>query len=211
MTKLRASSAGSVFLLSLVASFVWGAKVPEGADSAQALADRLVTAAKNTDGYELAACTVPDDRNAIAGTLVFTTTMTVGSMGNDEARRAEGKKYRAELDAIFKKYGVDKNIKDPEAILRKDGEANYSALVKGADTIAVSGDLMKFMKDLPGVAGDGPFAAYTRISNIKVEGDRATATGADGPLEFVKVGGRWYVHVSPPTSELESDESPESD
>jgi hypothetical protein len=132
-------------------------------------------------------------------------------MGNDETQRAEGKKYRTELDSIFKKYGVDKNIKDPEAILRKDGAADYSALVKGADTVALSGDLMKFMKDLPGVAGDGPFAAYTRISDVKVNGEKASATGADGPLEFVKVGARWYVHVSPPTSELQSDESPDSD
>jgi hypothetical protein len=208
MTKLRASLAGTVLVLS---SLTWAAKVPEGADSPQALADRLVAAAKKSDGYELAACTVPDDRNAIAGTLVFTTTMVVGAMGNDETQRAEGKKYRAELDSIFKKYGVDKNIKDPEAILRKDGAADYSALVKGVDTVALSGDLMRFMKDLPGIAGDGPFAAYTRISNVKIDGDRATATGADGPLEFVKMGARWYVHVSPPTSELESDDIPDGD
>jgi hypothetical protein len=208
MKNLRASIAGLALLLS---SLVWAAKLPEGADSPQALADRLVAAAKKSDGYELAACTVPDDRNAIAGTLVFTTTMMVGAMGNDETQRAEGKKYRTELDSIFKKYGVDKNIKDPEAILRKDGAADYSALVKGADTVALSGDLMKFMKDLPGVAGDGPFAAYTRISDVKVNGEKASATGADGPLEFVKVGARWYVHVSPPTSELQSDESPDSD
>ena len=208
MTKLRASLAAAVLLLSF---FAWAAKVPEGADSPQALADRLVAAAKKTDGYELAACTVPDDRTGVAGSLVFTTTMMVGAMGNDEASRADGKKFRAELDAIFKKYGVDKNIKDPQAVLRKDGEPDYSALVKGADTVALSGDLMKFMRDLPGIAGEGPFAAYTRISNVKVDGDKATATGADGPLEFVKLGGRWYVHVSPPTGELESDESPESD
>jgi hypothetical protein len=208
MRELRASLASSVLLLS---SLTWAAKVLDGADSPQALADRLVAAAKKGDGYELAACTVPNDRNAIAGTLVFTTTMIVGAMGNDETQRAEGKKFRTELDSIFKKYGVDKNIKDPEAILRKDGEADYSALARGADTVALSGDLMKFMKDLPGVAGDGPFAAYTRISNLKVDGDKATATGADGPLEFVKVGARWYVHVSPPTSELETDESPEGD
>jgi len=197
-------------------SLALAAKVPEGADTPQALVERLLAASKKNDGYELAACTVPEDRNAIAGSLVFGTTMMVGAMGMDEAHMAEGKKYRAQLDALFKKHGVDKNMKDPESILRKDGAPDFSSLVKGADTVALSGDLMKFVKDLPGMSGEGPFASFTRISDLKVDGEKATATGADGPLEFVRIGGRWYVHVSPPSNDAgegggAEDDLPESD
>jgi hypothetical protein len=97
--------------------------------------------------------------------------------------------------------------------LRKDGAPDFSSLVKGVDTVALSGDLMKFVRELPGMSGDGPFAAFTRISDLKVDGETATAKGADGPLEFVKIGGRWYVHVSPPTAEgaEQEDDVPESD
>ena len=197
--------------LLLATSSGFARKAPEGADSPQALAERLTAAASKHDGYELAACTLPDDRDEVAGSLVFGTTMMVGAMGMDPTHLAAGKKYRTELDAIFKKYGVDKNMRDPEAVLRKDGEPNFSSLVKGADTVGLSGDLMKFVQSLPGMTGEGPFAAFTRISDVKVDGDKATATGADGPLEFVKLGGRWYVHIAPPTVDTSDEEGPESD
>ena len=209
MSKIRALLFGSVFLATALSS---AAKIPEGADTPQALVDRLLAAAKKGDGYELAACTLPDDRNAIAGSLVYGTTMMVGAMDTDEAHRAEGKKYRAELDTIFKKYGVDKNLRNPDSVLRKEGAPDFSSLVKGADNVGLSGDLLKFVRSLPGMSGEGPFAAFTRISDLKVDGEKATAAGADGPLEFLKVGDRWYVHVAPPTSESgDEEEGPETD
>ncbi len=125
----------------------------------------------------------------------------------DKAKLEQGKqemeKKAADLqkryDQILTKHGLADKLNN-EAPLEGDPEdpANLARLLSGVDDVALISDLWGLFKDLgegENISKSGPLAGGAKITDLKVQGDRATARAGDEAVELVKIDGRWYAKV----------------
>lgn len=125
----------------------------------------------------------------------------------DKAKLDKGKqdmeKKAADLqkryDQILTKHGLADKLNN-EAPLEGDPEdpKNLERLFTGVDDVALISDLWGLFKDLgegENISKSGPLAGGAKVTDLKVQGDRATAKAGDEAVEMVKIDGRWYAKV----------------
>lgn len=223
------------------------ARLP-GAETPQALVERLNAAARADDVGEIANCLAPEDRTELVLGMVAATGMMVAfmQMGSDmamemaggmaegvaeslpegealspeekaevkagmeeemaaglEKGREEAKQKAAAMEkrytALLEKHGLGDLLSDqgPDIELGQGDETRE--LLGGVDQGALLRDLMALLDELgddePVAVDRGeedPLALPDTITDLQVEGDRATARAGEETLELVKIDGRWY-------------------
>ncbi len=117
-----------------------------------------------------------------------------------EAGRQEAAAKAADLtqryEAALDRHGVTAMMGD-ETPLPSEPEARRGALrrrLATTDAIALLTDLMRILADLgEDSAPPSPVTLAGDVTDYRIEGDRATARSSSGPVEFVRIDGRWYV------------------
>ena len=142
---------------------------PEGADSPDALIERIRKAARNNDMGAMVALLAPADRQIVTGGLMMTLEMAA-RMGGD-AKLKEG------LEELKNKY-------DMSAVDKVD----HIALAREA------GELMESM----GKGQGGKFKSMdVEPQDLKVEGDTASVKLGSQAIRMSKIDGRRYAHLKP--------------
>lgn len=98
-------------------------------------------------------------------------------------------------DQILKKHGLEEKLKDEAALA--DGD-KATQLLAGVDDVTLIGDLWGLFKELgesKNLGESGPLAGIGKITDLKVEGDHATAKAGGETVEMRKVDGRWYAKL----------------
>jgi hypothetical protein len=111
------------------------------------------------------------------------------------------KKLKASYGELKKKYkvpeppegdtlelGPDTPQEEIEAHIQKRADKMYA----GVDVVGYVGELMGLLMAMPEMA-DRPIVPPGALSDLKIEGDKATGKVADQTLHFVREGGRWYL------------------
>ncbi len=144
---------------------------------------------------------LPPDTLAVMGFTV----VQGAKLGIDmKAAMEGGDKVQAqkELDSVLKKHGVKDLPKDAPPFDLNDEEAVLAAareMFEGVDVIALMDDMQALMRRFGFGGGGWKFTEIpdvdAELTNIEIQGDRATGTVGDEPVTFVKVNGRWYVEA----------------
>jgi hypothetical protein len=212
--RIAALVAGTLFFAPLLQA----AEAP-GADSPQALVERLRKAANTEDFGELAACLAPDARLEMAKGIWVGTTMMIAmssamgdmaagmgeAMDESEEGKANAAKAKAEAEA---KFGVW--IKRYDETAKKHGlptlesfekvEGDPSSLLAKTDQVAVIADFGNLLTSFgEEQQGEKPPSKQIegQLEGLKVDGDKAEGTLAGDPIKFVKIDGRWYIAELP--------------
>lgn len=170
----------------------------DGGDSPQDVWRRARAAAKQKDPDTFFRLFPPDDRAMMGFTMVQGANIAISmkaAMQGGDANAAQ-----RELDAVLKKHGVKELPKGAPPVTSGDKDAVASAarqMFDGVDVVALMDDLISLMDKL-GFEGGGWNFTQTgnvdaELANLKIEGNRATATLDGKPGTFVKVNGRWYI------------------
>jgi hypothetical protein len=190
-----------------------------GAESPQALVERLRKAANTEDFGELAACLAPDARLEMAQGIWVGATMMIAmssamgdmaagmgeAMDESEEGKANAAKAKAEAEA---KFGVWKKRYDDTA--KKHGlptlesfeklEGDPKSLLAKTDQVAVISDfgnlLTSFGEEQQGEKRPAK-QIEGQLEGLKVDGDTAEGTLSGDPIKFVKIGDRWFIAELP--------------
>lgn len=211
----------AVAVLATVVTAAPATAAPPGAESPQAVVERLRAALAKEDFREVAACMAPAARREMAFALVLGTTMMVAfmGMGGDLAagmaegmaeaagepmaeQKAEAEKVRAEAqkktedlkrkhEAILAKHGLQERLAAAEG-QAESPEAGMATLLAGVDEGALIADLMGFFGELGEERQQEMVALPPAVTDYAIDGDRATARAGEETVEFVRVDGRWY-------------------
>lgn len=175
------------------------AKILDGGSSPEDVFHRAKTAAEEGDTRGFFRLLPPDTRVQIGFVMVTGARMAISmqaAMSGNDAGPAEGK-----LTSMLKKYGVRDlpvnahpvDLNDEESVL---AAARY--MFTGVDVIALVEDLQGFMTELGFGGGQSEVETSVdledaELTDLRIEGDRATATVGGKPGTFVRVDGRWYL------------------
>lgn len=109
---------------------------------------------------------------------------------------AEGAKMQKKIEEIFKKHGLDESFSE-EVVGQAGNDQPGSAteLLKDVDQVALVRDLMGFLTEMGEVSGSDEAKEKLggEITDLKVEGDTATARRGEESVELVRLDGRWYL------------------
>lgn len=114
-----------------------------------------------------------------------------------QTQEAQKKVKELETDyrAILKKNGLPDFFSEDGREKAKPDEAD--AFLKKVDQIALLDDLMGFLDKMDSgeetKEPEKPFDLPGKVTDYKIQGDRATAKAGAETIEFVKVGGRWFM------------------
>ena len=123
----------------------------------------------------------------------------------DKAKLEQGKQEMAKkvaalqkrYDEVLAKHGLADKLNNEAPLEGDPGDpANLAKLFAGVDDVALISDLWGLFKDLgegENISKSGPLADGAKITDLKVQGDRATAKAGDEAVELVKIDGRWYA------------------
>lgn len=200
------------------------ATVTLGAESPEALIERVRSAGESDDLGAVAALIAPEDRAMLSMTMILMLGMVMafsqmgGAMAEgmvegmaeglgaevDEEQRAAMTAEQAEAMA-----GVKKLESDFEETLKRYGVQDIlesesddpMELMADVDQVGLIRDLMALMEDLPGgdaTAEDAPNPVDLptgELSDLVIDGDTATASIAGEPVDFVRADGRWFLSL----------------
>jgi hypothetical protein len=137
---------------------------------------------------------------------------TLGDDSENPKTAQEKAKEKAERDKQTQE--AQKKVKEMEtqyrAILKKNGLPDFfsedgqkkadpdkaDALLQKVDQIALLDDLMGFLEKMDtgeNQEPEKPFELPGKVTDYKIQGDRATAKAGKETVDFVKVGGRWFM------------------
>ncbi|MFQ5989665.1 MAG: LysM peptidoglycan-binding domain-containing protein [Candidatus Methylomirabilales bacterium] len=170
----------------------------DGGDSPQDVWRRARAAVRRKDPHAFFRLFPPDDRALMGFTMVQGANIGISmkaAMQGGDASAAQ-----RELDALLKKHGVKELPKGAPPVNPGDKDAVTRAareMFDGVDVVALIDDLIALMDKL-GFEGGGWNFTQTgnvdaELANLKIEGNRATATLDGKPGKFVKLNGRWYI------------------
>lgn len=203
-----------------------GSAEPPGAESPEALVERMKAAFENEDFAEVARCIAPDSRATMAQGVYLGATMMVAfssmgvAMGEAMAEGlAEGMEELTgeEMEPADDDAGLDEaHLEVAEITARYDeivtryglptmaeGEEESDMpsedLFEEIDHAAFFADMFGFLNSI-GDEGGGPGDAFTRndgeLTDLVIDGDAATGKLGEEEIRFVRVDGRWYADMS---------------
>ncbi|HEX4953935.1 MAG TPA: hypothetical protein VF017_11145 [Thermoanaerobaculia bacterium] len=208
-------------LLTVAPAFAAGK--PLGAESPEKVVERMRDAAEKEDLRELAACLAPEPRRELAMGMWLASTMMIGmadamggmaigmgeemaeAMGAEEKaaqeQAAQAKKeldaklagLKLRYDALAKKHGLP-------ALSDEEPQGDPEALFAKVDAVEVTGDyfdLLKGIADATGETDTAPKVSADQLTDLVIDGDRASGRLGAEPIKFVKLEGRWYVAEMP--------------
>lgn len=168
----------------------------DGGDSPQDVFRRAKVAAEKNDMRAFFHLVSPDARAQMGFTMVMGAKMGIALKANMEG--GDGAAASKELDSLLEKHGVKELPEDAPALDLNDDEAVRAAareMFDGVDVIPLVEDLQALMVKLGFQGGTMKITriAEGELTDLEMEGDRATATVGGKPGTFVKVNGRWYL------------------
>jgi len=203
------------------------AKALPGAETPEALVERMKAGAAKEDFSEIAACLTPKNRTEMAMAMYMGATMMVafaemgvemgsgmaeamgGEMSAEDKKKAEEQKAKAQegiagmkaaYNTLITKYGLPAMPKEGEAEKPEPTKEEIEKLFANIDQGAFLNDALAVMKAMPGeeAKDSGPVKVPEGgLENLKIEGDKASGTVGGDPFTFVKIDGRWYVEDLP--------------
>jgi hypothetical protein len=208
-------------------------KLP-GAETPEALVERMKAGAAKEDFGEIAACLTPKNRTEMAMAMYMGATMMVafadmaadmgGAMADGmagmaepagglsaeakaqaEEQKAKAKEgvatFKASYDKLVTKYGLPAIPKEGEPEKPEPTKEELEKLFANLDHGAFLTDALAVMKAMPGDHADEDASPVkipeAGLTNLKIDGDRATGNVAEEVFTFVKIDGRWYVDEMP--------------
>ncbi len=115
-----------------------------------------------------------------------------------EKAKLEAGKMRESYNKLVGEYGLPEipaeGEPEPEGPAQEELQARFAAMDQGA----FLGDVLAFLKTLPGDNGPGPGEASPIkigagvLEGLAIDGERATGTIDGEPATFVRIDGRWY-------------------
>lgn len=168
----------------------------EGGESPQDVFNRAKAAADKDDMRSFFRLISPDGRAQMGFAMVLAAKTAIGmkaSMeGGSEADAQKG------LDALLEKHGV-KNFPEGAPPVNLEDKAAVAALAQeifaGVDVIDLIEDMQAYFRKLGFQGGTMKLTKSIEgdLTDLKIEGDRATGMAGGKPGTFVKVNGRWYL------------------
>jgi hypothetical protein len=208
-------------------------KLP-GAETPEALVERMKAGAAKEDFSEIAACLTPKNRTEMAMAMYMGATMMVAfadmaadmggamaegmaGLGGDaaapsaedkakaEAQKAKAKEeiagFKTAYNNLVTKYGLPAIPKEGEPEKPEPTKEEIEKLFANIDHGAFLTDAMAVMKAMPGdnqAADASPVKIpEAGLTNLKIEGDKATGNVGEEAFTFVKIDNRWYVDQMP--------------
>lgn len=189
-----------------------------GAESPQAVVEKLRIAAESENFGELATLLAPAAREEMAkgiwagATMMIAMSSAMGDMAagmgeelgdQTEEAKAQAAKAKAEADA---KFGAWKKRYDETAkkhglpSLDSSQETDPETLFAKADHVGVIRDFGNLLQSFGEEQGRGKGEGKKiegALENLEVDGDKASGTLAGEPIEFVKIDGRWFIATLP--------------
>jgi len=219
---VRAALACLVFggILAALAAPVW-AEAP-GADTPEALVERLKQATEKEDLGEMMACLTPQARGEMAAGMYLAATMVVafsqmgvemgGSMADSlsedatdeqkaevqaqkEKALAEANKLRDSYNAIVSKYGLPVIPEEGEA---EEPTGDPKEIFQNIDQVAFLNEIFAFFEAMPGEEKpaeekESPVDLGEGVlTDLAIDGDAATAKIDGKDVKFVRIDGRWF-------------------
>jgi len=186
-------SAASIMILALLAAGCG----TEGGSSPADVFSRAKASVESKDWAGMMDCVAPDDRPLLSFGLVVAGSVIVGmsSMTGGEKDGA----MKTDYEAVLKKHDIDPSNTDMPKLEPSDKDGMRRAageMMKGIDHKAFFVDMMRFLSEHG--EGDGVSAAGKLkgdLSDVEIDGDRATGRAGGKDLTFVKVDGRWYLEL----------------
>lgn len=199
----------------LAVTVVGAAAQPErgyGADTPQAVVAGLSAAAAAEDFATAMTFIAPDARRTLAHEMLQGVLFGLALANPDD--RMPGSPALSKADLQKKRAAYKAAVDTTRTALTPAGLAGVigqkpmapgtvQAVERGlatADTVVLVRDLAPAIAALDALLGEqagmtkAPFPfAFGAVSGYRVQGERATAKAATEPLEFVRVGGRWYL------------------
>jgi hypothetical protein len=168
----------------------------DGGESPEAVFTAAQKAASAKDAKAIVRLVAPSERVMLA----FSTDLGVDMM-SEMWKGDTAKNLKTSYSELKKKYkvpeppegdmlelGPDTSQEEIDQHIRKRAETMYA----GVDLVGYVGDLMGLVLALPEMA-DRPLLPEGALSDLNVDGDKATAVIGEQPLQFVREGGRWYL------------------
>lgn len=168
----------------------------EGGDSPQDVFRRAKVAADHDDMHAFFQLISPDSRAVMGYTMVTGANTAISMKAAMEG--GDGSAAQKQLDTLLQKHGVKEYPKEGPPINQADQDAVAAVareMFSGVDVIALIEDLQAFMAQLGFEGGSSKITGGIEgeLANLKIEGNRATATVGGKPGTFVRVNGRWYM------------------
>jgi hypothetical protein len=207
----------ALLMLVLVAAspFAQVAK-PSGAASPQEAVAALTKASGGTDVLAALPVISPNGLKVVANEGVTGLLMVLAFSDPDDGMPGSTKPSKTELDAkrkqyqqamglatqTLKPYGLDALIGKP--VLAAETQRSLDAALDKADNVALITSLYGAMTKMGPLLGmkqnpkPEPLVKVGTVTGYKVDGDKATAQNGAGTMDFVRIGGRWYIE--PPQS-----------
>ena len=104
------------------------------------------------------------------------------------------KEMETQYRGILKKNGLPDFFSEDGQ--KKAGPDEADAVLQKIDQIALLDDLMGFLDKMDtgeNQEPEKPFELPGKVTDYKIQGDRATARAGNETIDFVKVGGRWFM------------------
>jgi hypothetical protein len=189
---------------------------PAGAATPQEAVATLQKASAAGDLLQALPVISPSGLRQLADEGVTGLLMVIAFSDPDDPMPGGAKPSKAELDAkrtkykqavdlatqVLKPYGLDTLFGKP--VLSDDTQKVLNAALDKADNAALVSSLYASLAKMAPLLGmkqtpkPEPFMKAGTVSDYKINGDKATAQNLAETMNFVKIGGRWYVE--PPST-----------
>ena len=170
----------------------------EDKDTPQLVFKAAQEAGAKKDFNTLAKLVAPTERPMLA----LSTDMAVG-MFVDFYEGEKAPDLKKKYEEIQNKYDIKITNKDegeklhitkdtPQEVIDAHIRKRAKKLYGHIDVVKYVPDLMGIVVNMPEMA-DQSFFPTERLSNLKVDGDRATGNAGKKSVSFIREGGRWYL------------------
>lgn len=170
----------------------------QGGDSPQAVFKAAQAAGAKKDFSTLVKLVAPSEQPMLA----FGTDMAVGMF----AEFYEGEKadeLKKKYEEVQKKYKIKTGNEDegeklkiteetPQEVIDAHMRKRAKRLYGHVDAVKYVPDLMGIVVNMPEMA-DQSFFPQEALTDLKIDGDRATGKAGEKSISFIREGGHWYL------------------
>ncbi len=168
----------------------------QASDSPEAAFEGVRKAVKAGDYEAIVDLVAPSERVLMAFSLDMGVDMAVSFWEGDEAKAAQ-----ETYAALKAKHKVGSGEDGPELAIDSDTTQEEidahmmrraEAMFEGVDLKAYISGLLGFFLQSPMMEGQELFPSVD-LTDVQIDGDRASAQAGDAKIDFLREGGRWYL------------------